>query len=584
MSAASLPTWQQSNASVTDRVDDLLNRMTIADKVGMMFHTMAFVVPQDQRVIPGIPSVREMVGDMRMRHLNVVGVASDARAFAAWHNEAQRLAMAVDLPIPITISTDPRHGRIDNPLAGTASVVFSRWPEPIGLAAIGDEDVVREFADIARQEYLAVGIRCALHPQIDLSTEPRWSRISATFGEDGDLTARLGRAYIEGFQTGEFGTDSVSTVTKHFPGGGPQKDGLDPHFANGREQVYPGRQWDYHLEPFRTAIAAGTRQMMPYYGMPIDTPYEAVGFGFNREIVTTLLQEELGFDGIVLSDWGLITDAPGFPARAWGVEQLSESDRMVRILEAGCDQFGGESRTDLLLELVNAGTVSEERLDASVRKLLAEKFLLGVFDAPFVDEDRALEIAGNPEFVAKGRAAQAASVTILTNGDEDAPVLPLRAASRFYLEGMEAAVVDGHGEAVDRPEDADVAIIRLQAPYEPKEGFEGLFHGGTLEFDADTIAHVQAVIATVPTVIDVFLERPAILTPFLDAAALVGTFGTDDDVLFAVLRNGGARGRLPFDLPRSMAAVESSREDVPFDTADPIFRFGHGLSLSTDSH
>ena len=211
---------------------------------------------------------------------------------------------------------------------------FSQWPEPIGLAAIGDVELVASFADIARHEYTAVGLRVALHPQVDLATEPRWARQVASFGEDADLSGRLASAYIRGFQRDELGPESVATMTKHFPGGGPQKDGEDPHFAYGREQVYPGGMFDLHLKPFEAALAAGTSQIMPYYGMPVGTQYEEVGFGFNRSVITGLLRERYGFDGIVCTDWGLITDheiagAP-FPARAWGAEHLSLRERMIK--------------------------------------------------------------------------------------------------------------------------------------------------------------------------------------------------------------------------------------------------------------
>ena len=179
---------------------------------------------------------------------------------------------------------------------------------------------MRRYADIARQEYLAAGIRVALHPQIDLATEPRWARIGMTFGEDADLTSTLVTAYIRGFQGERLGSSSVATMTKHFPGGGPQKDGEDPHFAYGREQVYPGGRIDYHLQPFRAAIAAGTSQMMPYYGMPVGTDWEEVGFAFNHDVITDLLRGELGFDGIVCTDWGLVADSvilgQPMPARA----------------------------------------------------------------------------------------------------------------------------------------------------------------------------------------------------------------------------------------------------------------------------
>ena len=110
---------------------------------------------------------------------------------------------------------------------------------------------MEEFGDTARREYLAVGIRVALHPMADLATEPRWARIVGTFGEDAELVGRLTAAYIRGFQGETLGPHSVACMVKHFPGGGPQKDGEDPHFSYGREQVYPGDNLEYHLAPSR---------------------------------------------------------------------------------------------------------------------------------------------------------------------------------------------------------------------------------------------------------------------------------------------------------------------------------------------
>ena len=264
---------------------------------------------------------------------------------------------------------------------------------------------MREFADIARQEYLAVGLRVGLHPQIDLATEPRWGRISGTFGEDADLTSRLAAAYIRGFQGGALGPRSVAMMTKHFPGGGPQKDGDDPHFPWGREQVYPGSNFEYHLAPFRAAIEAGTSQMMPYYGMPVGTEYEEVGFGYNRSVITGILRDELHFDGIVCTDWGLVSGVTdlgdvGFDlgeigaAKAWGVEHLDREERVRKIIEAGVDQLGGEHCPELVVRLVKSGKVAEARIDESARRLLREKFVLGLFDDPYVDESEATIVVG----------------------------------------------------------------------------------------------------------------------------------------------------------------------------------------------
>lgn len=578
--------YRDASLPTEERVEILLGQMTLEEKAGLFFQTMITMGPggelADADPVFGLPSNEEYVVGRQMTHFNLLGVAPTAAEIARWHNKLQELAASTRLGIPVTISTDPRHGFTENPGAAMLSGPFSQWPESLGLAATRDAALVERFGDIARQEYTAVGIRVALHPQIDLATEPRWSRALQTFGEDAELTSELGAAYIRGFQGASFGPGSVSTMTKHFPGGGPQKDGEDPHFAYGREQVYPGDAFELHLKPFEAAFAAGGRQIMPYYGMPVGTEYEEVGFGFNKSVLTGLLRERFGFDGIVCTDWGLVTDseimgAP-FPARAWGVEHLTPAERMAKILDAGADQFGGEACPELLIQLVQDGIVDEARLDVSARRLLREKFLLGLFENPFVDVDAADRIVGSEEFRAEGEKAQRASVTVLANDG----VLPFARGAKLYVEGLDPQAAASYGEIVASPEQADLAILRLQAPYEDRgTGFEGFFHAGSLDFPQDVVDRVRAVAAVVPTVVDVFLDRPAILGPVVEAAgAVVANWGVSPAALLDVLSGAvPATGRLPFDIPRSMAAVEASRPDVPFDTEDPLFRFGHGLSL-----
>lgn len=579
--------WLDAALPVDERVELLLGEMTLEEKAGLFFQTMIAMGPDgelsDGDAVFGLPSTDEYVNQRKMSHFNLLGVAPTAGAIARWHNRLQELAASTRLGIPVTISTDPRHSFTENPGAAMLSGPFSQWPDALGLAATRDEDLVRTFGDIARQEYTAVGIRVALHPQVDLATEPRWARALQTFGEDADLTSRLGAAYIRGFQGDELGAESVAAMVKHFPGGGPQKDGEDPHFAYGREQVYPGDQFELHLQPFDAAFDAGVSQVMPYYGMPIGTQYEEVGFGFNASVLTGLLRVRFGFDGIVCTDWGLITDseimgAP-FPARAWGVEHLTPAERMQKILDAGADQFGGEKCTEILLGLVADGSVTEARLDVSARRLLREKFVLGLFEHPFVDAEAADTIVGSAAFRAAGEAAQRASITVLST----VPGLPFARGAKLYVEGIDAEVAAAYGEVVNTLAEADLAVLRLQAPYEQRGSmFENFFHAGSLEFSSGVVDHVREVAASVPTVVDVFLDRPAILTPLVEpGVALTGNWGANAAALLDVLSGAvPATGQLPFDIPRSMAAVEASRPDVPFDTADPLFRFGHGLTLS----
>lgn len=572
--------YQDAGLSVHQRVEDLLSRLPLADKVGLMFHTIA--VPADvDAVVPlfGERSLRSLV-DKGLRHFNVLGSLPDGRSFAQWHNSVQSAALQHPLGIPVTFSSDPRHHFGDNPLTQMMAGPFSLWPEPLGLAAIGSADRVREFADIVRQEYLAVGIRVALHPQLDVATEPRWSRINTTFGEDADLTSRLGVAYVDGLQGALLSADSVAAMVKHFPGGGPQLDGNDPHFGWGREQVYPGDNAAYHLRPFRAALDAGAAEVMPYYGMPVGTDWDEVGFGFNKSVITGLLRDELGFDGIVCTDWGLVSDHPDLGdlgvARAWGVEHLGPADRALRVIEAGADQFGGEDCTEVLLGLVRDGRVSESRIDESVRRLLRVTFTLGLFEHPFVDEESASITLGRIDFRDAGLAAQRDSLTLLTNTG----LLPLARGAKVFAPQISAAALEGHATRVDDPAAADVAVLRIKAPYEPRtEGMAALFHHGSLEFAAEEVRRILEVCAAVPTVIDVYLDRPAVLTPLAGAAAaLIANFGVSERALLEVLFGAAEpRGTLPFDLPRSDAAVAASRTDVAFDTADPLFRFGHGL-------
>ncbi len=388
------------------------------------------------------------------------------------------------------------------------------------------------------------------------------------------------------------GPDSVACTSKHFPGGGPQKDGEDAHFPYGREQVYPGGRFADHLKPFPPIIEAGTAAIMPYYGMPVGlevdgVPIEEVGFGFNAQVVTGMLREQLGFDGVVVTDWELVNDNhvgdQVLPARAWGVEHLDPHARMERILAAGADQFGGEECVDVLLDLVARGRVTESRIDASARRLLAVKFRLGLFDDPYVDEDAAARTVGREDFRAAGYEAQARSVTVLTNNGTDAgPILPLAGGLRIYAENLTREVVARHGIPVDRPEDADLAIVRLMAPFEPRSDLflESWFHQGSLDYPPGLVVRLQRIAAQCRLVVDVVLDRPAVLTPIVAVAdAVVASFGTSDDALLEALTGRiPPRGRLPFDLPRSMDQVRAHGEDVPgYD--DPLFRFGDGLTL-----
>ena len=585
-----LDPYEDPRVPVEARVDDLLARMTLEEKAAQLFH-QGLLVPDDGTVGEepnGFSPVatRALVAELGLTHFNIYWTPGPV-TLAEWHNRMQEAAEATRLGIPITISSDPRHGLGDNPATSMAGAGFSKWPDPIGLAATRDAGVVREFADVVRQEYLAVGIRLALHPTADLATEPRWCRAAGTFGEDADVVASMVTAYVRGMQLETLGPESVACMTKHFPGGGPQLDGEDAHFPYGREQVYPGGNFNYHLIPFAAAIEAGTAQVMPYYGMPVGTEHEEVGFGFNHGVITGLLRERYGFDGVVCSDWGLLTDAVldgvVWPARAWGVEHLSTEERALKALTAGVDQFGGEACPEVVVGLVRSGRIDEARIDASVRRLLRDKFRLGLFDDPYVDAGAAAEVVGRAELKALGHTAQTRSFVLLKN-DQD--VLPLRGNPRVYVEGLDGAALADTVRVAETPDDADVALVRIKAPYEARNGnfLEALFHAGSLAFDSADIASLLELMRRLPTVVDIYLDRAAVIPEIADgAAALLASFGaTDDALLEIVLGRAAPTGALPFELPSSLESVRLQHPDLPYDSADPLFPFGHGLTYADD--
>ncbi len=589
-----LDPYEDPRRPVDERVEDLLAQMTLEEKAGLMFHTMAGVSADGSLAPPSDAFSRtpitEMITTSLINHFNVHALP-EPRLAAEWYNRVQALAEQTRLGIPVTISSDPRHAFSNNPATGFHAGRFSQWPEQLGFAAVDDPALVEQFGDMARQEYVALGIRVALHPMADLATEPRWSRNNGTFGEDAELSARMVAAYIHGFQGATLGPDSVACMTKHFPGGGPQKDGEDPHFPYGREQVYPGDNFDYHLIPFEAAFAAGSAQIMPYYGMPVGTPLEEVGFGFNKDVIRGLLRGKYGFDGVVCTDWGLLTDAEiggrPFPARAWGVEHLSRPERAKKALEAGVDQFGGEECPEVVVELVRSGQVAESRIDESVRRLLRDKFRLGLFDNQYVDPDAAERIVGNERFREAGAVAQRRSFVLLKNGEfAGRRALPLQGRPKIYVENVARDVAGAYGEVVDRVEDADVAILRIEAPYQPRDGnfLERMFHAGDLDFKGADKDRILSILGRVPAIVDIYLDRPAVIPEIAEqSAALLANFGASDAALFDVIfgrfsPSGAPWAKLPFELPSSMEAVLRQKSDVPYDSEDPLFPFGHGLS------
>lgn len=592
-----LDIYEDARQTVEDRVADILGQMTLEEKAGMLFMDMIAVGKDGELLeLPHFgdpisllnPINSEMVVTRKMNHFNVLEIWSP-EVMATWANKLQRLAERTRLGIPVTIASDPRHA--SNRGVGVANLqtpFLSSWCEPIGFAAIGDSATVAEFGHIARQEYRALGIHLALHPMADLATEPRWPRIPGTFGEDAELSARMTAAYIKGFQGDSITATSVACMTKHFSGGGPQKDGLDPHLAIGKEQVYPGENFDYHLIPFeKGAFPAGTAQIMPYYGIPMGQTDEDVGFNFNKKIIRDLLRNRYGFDGVVCSDWSILTDKTILKktitwATAWGVEDLTKEERALKALNAGIDQFGGENIPGVVIELVNTGAIKESRIDESVRRLLRDKFRLGLFDQPYVSEEKAPGQVGKPSYKSAGLMAQKKSMVLLKNSATSmGKMLPLKGKPAIYIDNINPNIASKYGEIVENIEDADVALIRIETPFEIiGEGvIAEMLHQGDLDFKKEEKERILNILNTVPTIVDVYMDRPAVMPEIAaKSAGLFASFNVSDKAFLEVaFGKFKPIGKLPFELPSSMEAVEKQFEDVPYDSKQPLYPFGHGL-------
>ncbi|MHA1746634.1 MAG: glycoside hydrolase family 3 N-terminal domain-containing protein [Promethearchaeota archaeon] len=589
--------YEDPRKSIEDRVEDLLSQMTVEEKIGQMFSPMLGVGKggeiKEKNSLFSKFSTSEIIVKRNISTFTIMG-SIKTEDFVQWHNACQLLAEKTRLGIPLTICSDPRHEYMDsnNPAASLLDASLSKWPQPLGLAATRDEHLVENFANIARQELSSIGIRFGLHPMADLATEPRWGRINGTFGEDAELTGKMVAAYIRGFQGSTLGKESVACCVKHFPGGGPQKDGYDPHFSYGAEQVYPGEKFAYHQIPFKHAFEAGAAAVMPYYGKPMGIEgLEEVGFNFNKQITTDLLRTQLGYEGIVHTDYGIISPMKVLGVRLhgpmmWGVEHLSRLDRVEKAINAGVDQLGGEACTDLLLQLVSQGRVPVSRLDESCRRVLKLKFELGLFDNPYTEASKALALCNKKEFVEAGREAMRKSLVLLKNGDtNNTPVLPLKDPVKIYMEGFDKDLVSQYAQVVKTPEKADFALLNVKTPsrLDLRELFGLLFKQGDLDFTEKQSKKLEKVMAACPTIVNIYLDRPAVIPELKQhASAIIGNFSVSPDlVLDLIFGKFKPTGKLPFELPASMEAVRKQRSDVTQDSLNPLYSFGHGLTYES---
>ncbi|HZY78960.1 MAG TPA: glycoside hydrolase family 3 N-terminal domain-containing protein [Cyclobacteriaceae bacterium] len=523
----SLDPYEDWRLSADDRAKDLASKMTVEQIAGLMLYSRHQAIPAPPQgfradTYNGKPLAesgmkasdvsdgqRKFITEDKVRHILVTSVESPEVA-AAWNNNVQALTESIDLGIPANNSSDPRHGtNATAEFNEGAGGSISMWPGSLGLAATFDPALVKEFGRIASIEYRSLGITTALSPQVDIATDPRWLRVSGTFGEHPQLSADIGRAYIDGFQTssGEkeikdgWGYESVNAMVKHWPGGASGEGGRDAHYGFGKFAVYPGGQFETHFIPFtegafklegKTGMASA---IMPYYTISWGQDKvnkENVGNSYNKYIITDLLRDKYKFDGVACTDWGITPDETALDVfiggKPWGVESLTVAERHYKILMAGVDQFGGNNELAPVIEAYNIGVKEHgeefmrRRFEQSAVRLLKNIFRPGLFENPYLDVEASKSIVGKPEFMKAGYEAQLKSVVMLKNSGN---ALPLAKGKKVYIpkkftpggrnflgapipETLDYPVnldmVKKYFEVTDNPEEADYGLAFIGNP------------------------------------------------------------------------------------------------------------------------
>jgi beta-glucosidase len=616
--STSEPVMAQADPSRAERVQALLSRMTLEEKVGQMTQLAVVAVAAEEQGMAGHirldpARLREAIAEHHVG--SILNVLSGSLTLDGWHaliNEIQDVALnETRLRVPVVYGIDFVHG-------GNYLRSGTIFPHNIGMAATFNRDLVRSTGVITAEEALAAGLPWNFAPVFDVGRIPLWPRYYETFGEDAFLVGVMGRELVEGMQQ----AGPVAATLKHYVGYSGSDTGRDRTPASLSERIVR----EHYLAPFRQGIEAGAKSVMVNSGEVDGEPIHA-----SRYWLTDVLRDELGFDGVVVTDW---EDVIYLHTRHRVAATLKDAVRMA--VEAGIDmsmtpydfQFAIH-----LAELVREGTIAEHRIDESVRRILELKIDLGLLDNPRPDTAWTVR-AGTAASRRTARQAARESITLLQNNG----VLPLSRGARVLVTGPAAnALTPLHGgwthtwqgtdatyfpadtptlldairtrsenvvhvtgssfdDAIDvaaaarAARDADVAVIAIgEDAY--SEGFGDI---ADLTLPAAQLELVRAVQASgTPTVLVLVQGRPRVVSAVADAAAAIvmaylpGMEGAEAiaEVLFGEHNPAGV---LPFTYPRHPNALDTY--DHRFTQTlrpdgrggyDPQFEFGHGLSYTT---
>lgn len=581
-----LDAYEDWRLSPQERAENLLSLMTAEQKAAQMVH-LTLVTQKDSwfnKNNVGFALVYEYIFEPEEEEDEEESdetqtPISSARNAAMRTNEIQELSESSELGIPVIFSMDTE--------AGAAFVKDATYlPDEINQGAAGDVELVTRLNEVLKEELKAVGVRMALSPDADLITDPRWGRNQECYSEDVETVETMIAAAVKALQ-GENGLDenSVMATVKHFPGAGAQTNGVD-----GSPLTISEDSIDLHLAGFKAAIDADVAAVMPYGYSTV--PYlggDAVDNSADQSaaVMTDLLRGELGYEGIIQTDWGL---------------------NFVGAASAGADVLGGAGVRSTA-QLVDG--VDETLLTDACRRILIAKFQMGLFENPYVDEDAAEEIIGSDEHKAVAKEAAAKSFTLVKY--ENAASL---ADQSFIVAGELASDVRCLNSGWTAKEPVEIAGTSILTALQEKAGADNVTYitsaeevpadlsgvtavvvvgeksgthdpawgAATLEFPEEQTALINALDKAGANVVAVVvMNRAYVLTPIVNAADSVlvvyrpGVTCGAEAVADCLFGETAITGRLPFQIPESMEQVLSQREDMPKDIENPLYEYGFGI-------
>ncbi len=581
------------------RADDLVSQMTVREKIAQMQHPT--FLPRSDGKIPSYLEKwcnTEGIGMLLIRELNSVEAA------ATTMNTIQEYAEGSRLGVPVLVSMDSVHG-----LSYVTGATVT--PHNLALAATRDEELVTKLAEVARDEHIAIGVRMTLSPEADIASEPRWGRVMETFGEDPDLVTQMVTAQVVAFQNGTEGlnTDSIVACMKHFPGAGPQMDGKDTSPIISSEETL-----QTHLKPYYAALDVNVASIMPYYSVPLALDMENSAIG-SKATLQDLLRDEMGFTGIIQTDWGMIWAIQEALGTMTGEEISDEEAILIGVTQSRVDGIGGESirLIDYMEQYTQEGKIDEAILDAAAKRIVKVKFEMGVFENPYCDVEYAVSFVGNEESQKLNLEAAEKAMTLLKNdgtlpldpnaeqtilvcgpraGDMDSLVggwssaqegLTIAGALEAYA-GENTTVIyepEDTGRIIELAKDADVIVVSVGEPsyqHDPPWGYD------TLEITSSQQEILDAAVASGKPVVTVVTGgRPYILT-WCDenTNAILEAYypGSQGGIAIAETLYGmnNPTGKTPMQFPRDMESVNNQEGDVSFDLENPLYDYGYGLS------